>query len=532
MADRNADTALAQAVSLLNAGRVVEAQGVSRQILAANRRDHRAAAILGQIATILSRHQEAVTLLTGCVKMAPAEIDYQVLLAEALTSQGRFREALSRYKKALKLDASYPPALAGKANTLTRSRKWSEARLLLEPFVAAGTEDASMAVVYARVAVHEGDTGKAVEVASRHTDDPVGDEVRRSLWYDIGKAHEKGADYDKAFEAYTRGNQVRPGRWDATAHALRHDRIMTVFTQELMTSLGDAGNQSQLPVFIVGMPRSGSTLIEQIIDAHPQAYGAGELLAMPDVAASMNCGIGSTLTFPDCVADLARTDLPALGKSYLDQVRTLAPRVSRICDKQLASYELIGLIAMIFPRARIIHSRRDPLDTCLSCYVQKFAPGTPAYTGDLRNLGLAYNDYAALMAHWRGLLGERILEIDYEGLIEDQEGVSRRLIEHLGLGWDDRCLRFYETNRAVTTLSHEQVDKPIYRSSIGRHERFGKHLGPLREVVVGVVRAVCAGWHGCRRPAASAVEARSKSRPTSLRRGAAVAGRSKTRATS
>jgi hypothetical protein len=145
---------------------------------------------------------------------------------------------------------------------------------------------------------------------------------------------------------------------------------------------------------------------------------------------------------------------------------------------------------MIFPRARIIHSRRDPLDTCLSCYVQKFPPGTPAYTGDLHDLGLAYNDYAALMAHWRGLLGDRILEIDYEGLIEDQEGVSRRLIEHLGLGWDDRCLRFYETGRAVTTLSHEQVNKPIYRGSIGRHERFEKHLGALRDVLEQCVRAI------------------------------------------
>jgi len=484
MAVRDADTALSEAVSLLSAGRIIEAQELSRQVLAANRRDHRAAAILGQIATMRSRHQEAVTLLSGCVKLAPAEIDYHVLLAEALTTQGRYRDALSRYDKAMKLDAAYPPAVAGKANTLTRSRKWAEAGALLEPFVAEGTEDASMAVVYARVAIHDGETAEAIKVASRHTDDPVGEEVRRSLWFDMGRAHEQSGSYDEAFEAYTRGNQVRPGRWDAAAHALRHDRIMTVFTPQLMTSLGDAGNQSQLPVFIVGMPRSGSTLIEQIIDAHPQAHGAGELLALPDVVASMNITIGSTLAFPDCVADLARGDLPSLGKSYLDQVRTMAPRVSRICDKQLASYELVGLIALIFPRARIIHSRRDPLDTCLSCYVQKFPPGSPAYTEDLHNLGLAYNAYASLAAHWRGLLGDRILEVDYEGLIEDQEGVSRRLIEYIGLPWDERCLRFYETGRAVTTLSHAQVDKPIYRGSIGRHKRFEKHLGPLREVLV------------------------------------------------
>ena len=340
------------------------------------------------------------------------------------------------------------------------------------------------------MAVHDGEPGRAIEVASRHTGDAVGEEVRRSLWFDIGKAHESGSSYDEAFEAYTRGNRVRPGRWDAAAHARRHDRIMAVFTPRLMTSLAAAGNQSRLPVFIVGMPRSGSTLIEQIIDGHPQAHGAGEILAMPDVAASMNTTIGSTLTFPGCMADLDRGDLPALGRAYLDQVRTLAPRATRVCDKQLGNYELVGLIALLFPRARIIHSRRDPMDTCLSCYVQKFPPGGPAYTEDLRNLGLAYNDYTALMAHWRHVLGDRILEIDYEGLIEDQEGVSRRLIEYIGLPWDDRCLRFYETGRAVTTLSHEQVTRPIYRGSVGRHKRFVKHLAALSDVLERGIRAV------------------------------------------
>ncbi len=486
----DSQTKLSQAVSLLNAGRVVEAQQLCREILSGNRREHGAAAILGQISSMQSRHQEAVSLLSGCVKLAPSVIDYQVLLAEALTTQGRYREALSRYDKALKLDAAYPAALAGKANSLTRGGKWAEARALLEPFVSAGTEDAAMAIVYARVAVHDGEHAKAVVVASRHVDDPVGEEIRRSLWFDLGKARENAGEYDHAFEAYSRGNQVRPGRWDPAGAAQRHDRIIAMFNRDLMTTLGSGGNQSEIPVFIVGMPRSGSTLIEQIIDAHPQAHGAGEILAMPDVVASMNVRIGSTLAFPDCAADLDRGDLPALGKAYLDQVRSLGPRAARVCDKQLANYELVGLIAVIFPRARIIHSRRDPLDTCLSCFVQKFPPGVPAYTEDLRNLALAYNDYRAVMTHWHDVLGDRILAVDYEGLVADQEGVSRRLIDHLGLTWDDRCLRFYETGRAVTTLSHEQVNRPIYRDSIGRHERFEQHLGPLREVLEQGLRAV------------------------------------------
>ena len=480
---------LTRAVNLLHAGEIHLAQQLCCQVHAANRKDHRAAAVLGQIATMQSRHQEAVRLLTQCVKLAPAEIDYHVLLAEALATQGRFREALGRYDKALKLEAGYPAAVAGKANTLSRSGQWRQARELLDPFVKTGTEDAGMAVVYARLEVHFGDFAGAVDVASRHVEDDVGIEIRRSLWFDIGKAHERNGDYDQAFAAYSRGNSVRPGRWDPTAAARRHDRIMSIFTPELLGALGDSGNQSQLAVFIVGMPRSGSTLIEQIIDAHPQAFGAGEILALPDLAAALSTRIGSTLGFPECVGDLGRRDLSSLAKAYLDRLRPLAPRAARICDKQLGNYELLGLIALMYPRARIIHSRRDPLDTCLSCFVQKFAPGTPAHTEDLHDLGLAYNDYLALMAHWRQVLDDRMLEIDYEALIEDQQGVSQRIIDYLGLPWDDRCLRFYETKRAVTTLSHEQVARPIYRGSMGRHRYFEKHLGPLREVLEKGLRA-------------------------------------------
>ncbi len=480
---------LAQAARLLHAGDIHEAERLCHQILAGNRRDHQATAILGQIATMKSRHQEAVSLLSRCITLAPGEIDYHLLLAEALATQGRFREALSRYDKALKLDGKYPAAVAGKANTLTRSGKWDQARSLLDPFVEDGTEDAGMAVVYARVAIHDGRLDTAIKVASRHVEDSVGNEIHRSLWFDMGVAHEKGGDYDRAFEAYTNGNRVRPGRWDPAAAAARHDRVRAVFTHGLLEDLGNSGSQSELPVFIVGMPRSGSTLIEQIIDAHPQVFGAGEILAMPDLVASLNERIGSTLTFPECVGDLDRGDIPALAKTYLDHLRALAPGADRICDKQLGNYELLGLIALMYPRARIIHSRRDPLDTCLSCYVQKFAPGVPAYTEDLRHLGLAYNDYLSLMDHWDRVLGDRILHIDYETLVEDQETVSRRIIGHLGLAWDDRCLRFYESGRAVITLSHDQVSRPIYRTRVGRHRHFEKHLGPLAEVVSQGLRA-------------------------------------------
>jgi tetratricopeptide (TPR) repeat protein len=375
--------------------------------------------------------------------------------------------------------------VAGKANVLMRLDERARARAVLEPHVAAGTEDAGMAVVYARLAIRDRDLDRAVEIASRHVGDAAGADVIRSLWNEIGRAHEQAGRYDESFAAYARCNGIAAPPWDPAEASRRHDRVMEAFSAAAMKKLARSPARSDVPVFIVGQPRSGSTLIEQIIAAHPQAFGAGEVQVLAEVLSSMGLRIGSTLTYPDCVADLEPADAGALGTAYVDQLIALAPRdrARRICDKQLGNYEHLGAIALLLPGARIIHSRRDPLDTCLSCYSQKFAPGAPAYTRDLRHLGLLYNDYLALMAHWRAVLDIPMLEVDYEHLVADQESVSRTIIDFCGLPWDDASLRFHETGRSVLTLSRDQVNRPIYRTSLRRAERFAKHLGPLRAIL-------------------------------------------------
>ena len=474
---------LSQAIRHLNAGRVAEAHRLCSEVVQRHRNNHQALAILGQIASMSSRHQEAARLLSRCVSLAPAEIDYHVLLAEVLATQGRHREALARYDRALKLRGDYGPALAGTANVLVRTGQWDQARALLEPLVAAGSEDAGTALVYTRVARHDGAYDRAVEIALRHVDDPVSAEIRRALWFDIGRAYEAAERYDEAFAAFTTANRKGGGRWDPVVSSEHHDHIIEVFTAETFQQLPPGGNRSQLPVFIVGMPRSGSTLIEQIIASHPQAFGAGEILTLPDLVSTLGQRIGSTGVYPRCVRDLERSDADTLGKAYLDEIRKLAPAAARVCDKQLGNYEHLGLIRMLLPAARIIHARRDPMDTCLSCFVQKFAPAVPGYSEDLRHLGMLYNDYLAMMAHWRRVLDVEILEVDYEALVDDPEATSRRIIEFCGLPWHDRCLRFWESGRTVITLSRDQVTRPVYRSSVGRHERYAAHLEPLREVL-------------------------------------------------
>jgi len=493
MAGPASNSAIAKALELLNAGDFNAAAGVCRRLLETDKRNHQAMVLLGQVGSKGGRHDEAVALLARAVALAPRNVDYHVKYGEVLVAAGRVKEAMVRFDKTLKLKPGYPTALAGKADVYLRAREPEKARRLLAPFVEAGTEDIGIALSFVRAARRNGDHEEAIRVASRHLDDDATWPLRQSLWFEIGAAHEARERFDDAFDAYTRGNRMTPAAWDPVAVSRWFDGVMATFDRQTVAGLPRAADTSSLPVLIVGVPRCGSTLVEQILDAHPQAHGAGELTLLDDLVTGMSERIGSTVPYPQCVRDLDQADVDALSRSYLDRLRSLAPSAVRVCDKQLSNFQHLGVVAAILPGARVIHVRRDPMDACLSCYVNRFAPGTPAYLSDLRSLGLFHNDYRAVMEHWRAALDIPILELDYEQLVADPDGECRRLVEFCGLPWDDQCLRFFESGREVLTLSRDQVNRPIYTSSVGRSRNYEKHLGPLRDVLAGGERASAAG---------------------------------------
>ena len=234
---------------------------------------------------------------------------------------------------------------------------------------------------------------------------------------------------------------------------------------------------------MVGFPRSGTTLVEQILASHPQIHGAGELGYLDHVATSFRAAAAPGLGFPDYLPHLAAAESRALGEAYVERLRSLAPAAARITDKLPENYLNIGLIHLILPRARIIHVRRDPLDVCVSCFSINFSGGL-TYTSDLGELGRTYRRYLELMAHWRRLLPPgAMLELAYEEVVGDLEGQARRLIEYCGLAWDPRCLEFHETRRMVRTASVNQVRQPLYSSSLQRWRRYERHLGPLIEAL-------------------------------------------------
>jgi hypothetical protein len=244
-----------------------------------------------------------------------------------------------------------------------------------------------------------------------------------------------------------------------------------------------AGHASALPVFIVGMPRSGTTLIEQILASHPQVFGAGELPDLGDAAARLSEPGDANGAFPEIVASLPDEVLRQVGARYADAAGARAPMAERVTDKMPLNFYFVGLIHLALPNARIIHASRDPLDTCLSCFATLFT-GDHRVAYELSELGRYYKAYEGLMEHWRRVLPDGVmLEVRYEDVVADVGREARRIVAHCGLSWDDTCLRFHGSPRPVRTASAAQVRRPIYDSSVGRWRAYDKLLLPLIEAL-------------------------------------------------
>jgi tetratricopeptide (TPR) repeat protein len=301
---------------------------------------------------------------------------------------------------------------------------------------------------------------------------------RITAGFALGRLLDEAGRYDEAFARYETANRLVRDNWpadgdrfDAKAFARSIDSLIASNTPQFLAEDPGAGNISELPVFVVGMPRSGTTLVEQICASHPRIYAAGELDAMPriswDIVREQRSGAA--------LADIARR----LADAHILRLHRLGRGALRVVDKMPDNVLLVGLIARLFPRARIVYCSRDARDTALSCFFQVFVAGAQPFSYELADCGSRCRDVHRLAAHWQRLRPWHMIEIKYERLVADLEGESRRMIEFLGLDWDPACLDFHRTERTVATVSHWQVRQPIYTSSIGRWRHYEKHLGPL-----------------------------------------------------
>ncbi|MFK7777663.1 MAG: sulfotransferase [Gimesia sp.] len=306
------------------------------------------------------------------------------------------------------------------------------------------------------------------------------DEDRCFLGFAAGKIFNDIKDYDKAFDAYEAGNRFRNSKFDIDQFRKEVDRFITFFSAELIQQFSPLGLVSKVPVFIVGMPRTGTTLVEQILSSHPAIHGAGELPDISSIAGTLKKYATQESEYPECILNLPQNVFAGMGGAYLNRLRSFDQSALHIIDKMPSNFLYLGLIAILLPEAKIIHCQRNPLDTCLSCYFQRFRRGHE-YSFNLTHLGLYYREYQRVMQHWQNVLPVAPFELHYSELVANQEEKTKNLIEYIGVPWDDRCLNFQDNSRPVTTASNWQVRCPMNRSGLDRWRNYDRHLGTLRE---------------------------------------------------
>jgi hypothetical protein len=267
------------------------------------------------------------------------------------------------------------------------------------------------------------------------------------------------------------------------------ENLRHVFTPEFFKAKSGHGDSSWAPIFIVGMPRSGTTLMEQVLASHSKVFGAGELETFKEAIGELIHGQGVLPAYPALAAALSQDQIGQLGNLYTKRVRALAPEAESIVDKMPLNFMFVGLIHLALPNARIINLRRNPLDTCVSCFSLLFT-GSQPFAYDLAELGRYYRGCERVMDHWHKVLPPGVMiDVQYEDLVDDIEGEGRRVLRHCGLEWEDACRDFHDTERAVRTASLMQVREPVYRRAIGSWQRYAKYLGPLADALGLDIRA-------------------------------------------
>jgi tetratricopeptide (TPR) repeat protein len=469
---------------------------------------------LGNALAAQSRLDEAVTHYRRTIALAPNFANAHNNLAIALERQGKLDEAAAQFARVLDIEPQHASAHYNLGNMLRAECEYDAAiahyreALAGRPDFADGWNnmgvafaergdldaardayrksveaDPTRAAYHRNLASHKhfepGDPQLAVLEELARNPQRVPERERIDLPFALGKAYADLEQHERSFRHLLAGNALKRERieYDEAAAMAYMGRIRATFSAELMRARAGAGDPAPAPVFVVGMPRSGTTLIEQIIASHPKAAGAGELFDLDNLARSVP-------GFPEAVSGMSGEELARLGARYVAAIRAIAPAAERVVDKMPWNFHFCGLIHLALPNAHIIHSRRHAIDTCLSCFSILFDGDSNLYTYDLGELGRFYRAYDSLMEHWRAVLPPGVMiEVQYEDVVDDLEAQAHRIIAHCGLEWDDACLAFHKTRRPVRTSSVAQVRQPIYRSSIGRWRPYRDQLPPLFEAL-------------------------------------------------
>ncbi len=522
------DPLLIAAADALVEGKLAVTEHLLRDFLMDHPNDIVAMRMLAEAGTRLGRYGDVEKILESCLELAPAfvparynyaivlyrqnraaealphiellraeepeNLGYRNLHAAALSLVGEYAHAIALYEEGLRLAPEQPLIWLSYGHALRTSGRQREAitayRHALEQMPGLGEAYFSLANLKT-FQFTKGEIASMRRLLERN--ELLSEDDRVHLHFALGKALEDEGDFRKSFEQYAAGAAERRSQitYDGDENHMRIERSRKLFTKDFVTSRANQGHPAKDPIFIVGLPRSGSTLIEQILSSHSQVEGTMEL---PDInALAMNLGHSTPNRASDCypnsLADLNAEQLRSLGEQYLSRTRIQRKTNKPLfIDKMPNNFQHLGLIHLILPNAKIVDARRHPLATCFSAFKQHFARGQN-YSYDLAELGRYYRDYVAMMAHFDEILPGRVHRVFYERLIENEESEIRRLLEYCGLPFESNCLRFYENDRAVRTASSEQVRQPIFRTGVDQWRNYEPWLDTLKQSLGDVINA-------------------------------------------
>lgn len=431
------------------------------------------------------RVDEAIAVYRQILQQSPADTATLEALGGLLYGTHRYDELLEHCLYLKRQFPDDPKPYATEAMVYARQGEWQAAQTILDRLLVKHGCSYHVALAYALIARPARANARVIRIindllqqwAKRLSVDELAE-----LHFNLGRLYDHEADYDKAFLSFQRANRYRFRGFDGEGLQKFIDSIRTTLNGEFFAKVDKPSGSAARPIFIVGMPRSGTSLVEQILDCHSAVFGAGELLYINQIAQQI---AGPDGIYGARVAALGDGEVHRYARQYLEKINLLNASARYVTDKMPQNFLHLGLIARLFPDARIIHCVRDPVDVCLSCYFQPFSQGHD-YSYDLDAMASYYRSYHDLMAHWKESLKLPFFTLQYEEFIERQEQTTAALLTFLDLPWEDGCMRHYENPRLTLTSSHDQVRQPIYKRSVQRWRHYEGHIGPLIEQLQGL----------------------------------------------
>lgn len=481
----NTDILRMQARIASEDGRYVIAEGLLKRIVKLSPNNYRSYAELGRFLCKRDRYPEGADALKRAVELDPSVIGSQQSLGDCLSIVSQPSDALAVYDAALQLDPDYSPALVGRGHMKGVLGHWDEAIVAYESALAHSPDFGVAWWCLASLKRYRFSADQVSQMRTLVESDLNDIDCKTNLHFALARNSEQDEDFDSAWQQYETGNSLRRAqvKYNPVKIEMSHDVLVEFFDREFFEQKTPPIPDGPAPIFIVGLPRAGSTLLEQILASHSQVEGAAELPYIGVLAGALGGSRSDGRAYPEVLAEMTAEQIASFGKTYLYYSENKRPqKLPRFTDKMPSNFQYVGLIRLALPNAKIIDARRHPLDACIANYRQLFAKGKN-FAYDLNECAEYYLEYVRLMDHWDEVLPGRVLTVQYEDVIDDVEGQARRMLDFCELPWEDACLKFYETNRPVSTASMEQVRVPIYSEAVGYWKNYESHLDDLKEIL-------------------------------------------------